>query len=85
MIRIDNGNDKRQHTLVTIVNWDKYQGGETYSNSGNIEEKQELDIKNNYNNDNDKEEKKEEDVKEDDICVPKAHGFEDYSLEFEEF
>jgi hypothetical protein len=51
MISIDNGNDKRQYTLVTIVNWDKYQGGiETYGNNGIIDEKQELDIKNNYNN-----------------------------------
>lgn len=60
MIKIEHGKSNREYTLVTLVNWSKYQD-EYYMkvtedkqeiNSKETQEKQSADINNNVNNDN---------------------------------
>lgn len=55
MIKIDRGEGNRQYTLITLSNWESYQGNDDESNSKETVKKQSADI--NKNDKNDKNEK----------------------------
>lgn len=87
MITLEHGEGNRKFTLITIVNWELYQSenksiDEELVDEGNStvsEEKQLLEINNNYNNANNEKENKEK--KEVNISSDR----EEYSDEFESF
>jgi uncharacterized protein YifE (UPF0438 family) len=89
MVTLEHGKGNKQFTLITIVNWDIYQGehdseempSKDEGNSEVEENKQLLGINNNDNNANNEKETKEE-KKEIHVCL---EGREEYSRAFENF